>query len=84
VSAFTVGSFLALALDLSLNKQSGLSNGLRSLLDSNKAHITITFQTGYHPFLSTLITIGTCILLIPAFSYLQHRVYKPLIARPKV
>lgn len=77
VSTSTIGAFfLALSIDLSLNKQSGLSEGLRFLLDRNKAHITITLQTGYHPPLSTIIIIGTCILLIPAFSYIQHRVYK--------
>lgn len=53
------GSFLlVLAIDLILNKQSGMSIGLRLLLDQNSSHVTELQKAGYKPTLSTIILAG--------------------------
>jgi hypothetical protein len=56
------GSFLlALAIDLIMHKQSGMSLGLRFLLDRNKVHIAATIKAGYNPTLSTMVLCGVAI-----------------------
>lgn len=53
------GSFLlVLAIDLILNKQSGMSSGLRLLLDQNSSHVTELQKAGYKPTISTIILAG--------------------------
>ena len=53
------GSFLlVLAIDLTLNKQSGMSIGLLLLLDQNGSHVTELQKAGYKPTLSTIILAG--------------------------
>ncbi|KAG8812947.1 hypothetical protein FRC18_002735 [Serendipita sp. 400] len=77
VSSSTCGSFLiGLAVDLTLNKQSGMSLGLRFLLDRNQIHARETSRAGYKPPVSTLIILGVAIGLIPLLSFIQHRLFK--------
>ncbi len=45
-SCAAVGSFLvALGIDLILNKQSGMSNGLRFLFDRNSSHFLVSIRS---------------------------------------
>lgn len=77
VSSSACGSFLiGLAVDLILNKQSGMSRGIRYLLDRNSVHLAASLQAGYNPSLSTWIIVGVSIGVIPVFSYIQHRIFR--------
>ncbi|KAG8803417.1 hypothetical protein FRC17_006179, partial [Serendipita sp. 399] len=77
VSSSTCGSFLiGLAVDLTLNKQSGMSLGLRFLLDRNQIHRRETLKAGYKPRISTIIILGAAIGLIPILSFIQYRFFK--------
>ncbi|KAL7417698.1 hypothetical protein BDY24DRAFT_99545 [Mrakia frigida] len=53
------GSFLlSLGVDLIINKQQGMSFGLRVIFDDNSAHETLLVRTNYKPTLSTQIILG--------------------------
>ncbi|KAG2159189.1 uncharacterized protein EDB93DRAFT_1118747 [Suillus bovinus] len=73
----SVGTFLCvLGTDLAVNKQSGMSRGLRYLIDRNSYHVVDTTSNGYFPPTSTLIMIALSIALTPAFAYAQHKLFK--------
>ncbi|KIM31310.1 hypothetical protein M408DRAFT_327562 [Serendipita vermifera MAFF 305830] len=77
VTSSACGSFfIGLAVDLILNKQNGISQGIRYLLDRNGVHIVATLRDGYNPSLSTWIIVGVSIGLIPIFSFIQHKAFK--------
>ncbi|EKM81252.1 hypothetical protein AGABI1DRAFT_72143 [Agaricus bisporus var. burnettii JB137-S8] len=53
------GTFLvALGIDLSVNKQSGMSRGLIFLFDRNKSHIVDVITKSYHPSIQTQVILG--------------------------
>jgi len=68
------GSFLSmLSLDLALTQQSGMSRGLRYLMDRSNRHVIELLVKGYTPPLKTQIILGIGIALIPIASYAQWR-----------
>ncbi|KAH7925294.1 hypothetical protein BV22DRAFT_1011538 [Leucogyrophana mollusca] len=72
----SAGTFLcALGIDLVVNKQSGMSRGLRFLFDRNAYHAADVLDTGYNPPISTLIMLAISISLTPVFAYAQHRLF---------
>ncbi|KAG1781976.1 hypothetical protein EV702DRAFT_498913 [Suillus placidus] len=73
----SIGTFFcALGIDLAVNQQSGMSRGLRYLIDRNRYHIVDTTSNGYIPPTSTLVMIALSIALTPAFAYAQHKLFK--------
>ena len=81
------GSFLlVLAIDLILNKQSGMSIGLRLLLDQNSSHVTELQKAGYKPTLSTIILagIGIAVMYVPSppslSFFLSQLAHRPVIS----
>jgi len=81
----SVGTFLAfLSIDLLLNRQSGMSRGLRYLMDRNISHVLELIVAGYKPPLSTQILLSISLALTPAFAYWQHRVFKQPFSRKPV
>lgn len=73
----SVGTFFcALGIDLAVNQQSGMSRGLRYLIDRNRYHVVDTTSNGYFPPTSTLVMIALSIALTPAFAYAQHKLFK--------
>ncbi|KAG0708692.1 hypothetical protein DFH29DRAFT_891610 [Suillus ampliporus] len=73
----SVGSFFcALGTDLAVNQQSGMSRGLRYLIDRNRYHVLDTTTNGYFPPTITLVIIALSIALTPAFAYAQHKLFK--------
>ncbi|KAH7907346.1 hypothetical protein BJ138DRAFT_1160371 [Hygrophoropsis aurantiaca] len=72
----SAGTFLCvLGIDLVMNKQSGMSCGLRYLFDRNTYHAADVLLTGYNPPLTTIIMLAISIALTPAFGYAQHRLF---------
>ncbi|PPQ81145.1 hypothetical protein CVT24_007931 [Panaeolus cyanescens] len=70
------GTFMTgLAGDLVVNKQAGMSRGLRFLFDRNASHYLDIIIGGYNPPVSAQVIIGVSILLIPILSYGQHRIF---------
>ncbi|KAF9047551.1 hypothetical protein BJ165DRAFT_1108881 [Panaeolus papilionaceus] len=70
------GTFMVgLSGDLVVNKQAGMSRGLRFLFDRNASHYLDIVIGGYNPPVSTQIIIGVSIALIPLLSYAQHRIF---------
>jgi hypothetical protein len=59
---------LVLTVDLIINKQSGMSSGLRLLLDQNGSHVTALKKAGYKPALSTIILAGAGIAVMYVLS----------------
>ncbi|KAF7979028.1 hypothetical protein HWV62_44011 [Athelia sp. TMB] len=73
----STGTFLtALGVDLALNKQSGMSQGLRFLFDRNSSHLAILISNGYTPPLSTKIILGVSLALIPMLAFAQHKIFR--------
>ncbi|KAI0795136.1 hypothetical protein C8Q75DRAFT_863749 [Abortiporus biennis] len=73
----SVGTFLtALGIDLLVNRQTGMSFGLRYLFDRNNAHLAALYTDGWHPPISTEIIMAVSIALIPVLAYGQHRIFK--------
>ncbi|KAG1830090.1 hypothetical protein EV424DRAFT_311770 [Suillus variegatus] len=73
----SVGTFLCvLGTDLAVNQQSGMSRGLRYLIDRNSYHVVDTTNNGYFPPTGTLVMVALSIALTPAFAYAQHRFFK--------
>ncbi|CAL1711492.1 unnamed protein product [Somion occarium] len=77
VSSASVGTFLiGLGVDLVINKQKGMSTGLRFLFDRNNSHLVDLFTRGWHPPISTIIILAVSLALIPPLAYTQHRIFK--------
>ncbi|KAI0079847.1 hypothetical protein K474DRAFT_1591300 [Panus rudis PR-1116 ss-1] len=77
ISSASVGTFLtALGIDLILNRQKGMSTGLRFLFDRNNHHLIDIFSRGWHPPLMTIIIMAASLGLIPILAYGQHRIFK--------
>lgn len=73
----STGSFLcALGVDLVTNRQSGMSRGLRYLMDRNRYHVVDNVFSGYSPPTTTVIILAVSIAVTPAFAYAQHKVFK--------
>jgi len=82
VGCASTGTFLAsLGIDLMLNRQSGLSFGLRSLFDNNDNHIAYFLESKYDPTLSTRIVIIISLGLTPILAFVQHRLFKEPFTR---
>ncbi|KAG6816596.1 hypothetical protein H0H87_004822 [Tephrocybe sp. NHM501043] len=81
----SVGTFLvALGVDVIINRQSGMSRGLRFLFDRNASHALDIIVGGYHPTLSTQIVIAVSMGLTPILAFVQHRAFKqPFSRKPR-
>ncbi|KAF8870473.1 hypothetical protein BD779DRAFT_1580155 [Infundibulicybe gibba] len=88
-SAASTGTFLTfLGIDLIINKQAGMSQGLRFLFDRNSSHILDIIQTGYKPphlpkscspYLYYLLHLPR-----PPLAYAQHKLFKePFSRKPR-
>ncbi|THH06275.1 hypothetical protein EW145_g4200 [Phellinidium pouzarii] len=76
IGSSAAGSFLiALGVDLLVNKQDGMSRGLRYLFDRNANHIVDIIGSGYRPPVSTIVIMAVTILAIPIFAFLQHKLF---------
>ncbi|KAH8827865.1 hypothetical protein DL96DRAFT_1527687 [Flagelloscypha sp. PMI_526] len=86
IGCTSCGTFLlAIALDLVISKQEGVSRGLRFLIDRNPSHFVDIFKNGYHPTLTTRIIIWASLGLIPALAFAQHKIFKqPFDRTPEV
>ncbi|KAF8554922.1 hypothetical protein OG21DRAFT_1392319, partial [Imleria badia] len=72
----STGSFLcALGFDLVINQQSGMSRGLRYLIDRNRFHAVDTVTNGYSPPLTTVIILAVSLGITPAFAFAQWKVF---------
>lgn len=73
----STGSFLcALGVDLVINRQSGMSRGLRYLMDRNRYHVVDNVFSGYSPPMTTVVILAVSIAVTPAFAFAQHKVFK--------
>ncbi|KAF5375559.1 hypothetical protein D9615_009156 [Tricholomella constricta] len=81
----SVGTFLVfLGIDLIINRQSGMSRGLRFLFDRNASHVLDIIVGGYKPPLSTQILLSVSLGLTPILAYAQHRIFKqPFSRKPR-
>ncbi|QRW12601.1 hypothetical protein RhiLY_11600 [Ceratobasidium sp. AG-Ba] len=80
----SVGSFLlALATDLLLNGQKGMSRGLRSVFDMNDNHLADLAGGGYRPPLSSQIVVASSLGLILILSIFQHYVFPGPFVQPR-
>ncbi|EJD02139.1 uncharacterized protein FOMMEDRAFT_168671 [Fomitiporia mediterranea MF3/22] len=76
VGSSAAGSFLiCLGIDLLINKQAGMSRGLRFMFDRNSHHLSDIFGTGYKPLISSQIIMIITIAVIPIFAYAQHKFF---------
>ncbi|KAL0955701.1 hypothetical protein HGRIS_001922 [Hohenbuehelia grisea] len=76
IGSASVGTFLiGLGIDLMVNKQAGMSRGLRYLFDRNIVHIADLIGKGYKPPISAKLIMAASLLLIPALAYAQHRIF---------
>ncbi|KAF5383418.1 hypothetical protein D9757_006165 [Collybiopsis confluens] len=84
ISCASVGTFLSvLGIDLLLNKQSGLSLGLRHLFDQNDNHFAYFIDNPYDPNLTTRILQFVSIGLTPILALAQHLIFKePFVRKP--
>ncbi|KAI0753159.1 hypothetical protein C8Q80DRAFT_1217409 [Daedaleopsis nitida] len=72
-----IGSFLvALAADLVIERQRGMSFALRFLFDRNNSHFLDIVHRGYNPSLTTQIILGASVAVIPLLAYGQHKIFK--------
>ncbi|KAI0629431.1 hypothetical protein C8Q77DRAFT_1065136 [Trametes polyzona] len=77
VSCAAVGTFLVfLGVDLVLNKQSGMSAGLRYLFDRNSSHYLAIVRQGYNPPVITQALLGASIGAIPVLAFAQHKIFR--------
>ncbi|KAJ6631442.1 hypothetical protein B0H10DRAFT_1978774 [Mycena sp. CBHHK59/15] len=81
----SVGTFLtSLAVDLIMNKQTGLSLGLRFLFDRNGSHIAYLLEHPYMAPNSTRILLIASLGLTPLLAFAQHRIFRqPFTRRPE-
>ncbi|KAG5638432.1 hypothetical protein H0H81_012649 [Sphagnurus paluster] len=69
----SVGTFLVfLGVDLIINRQAGMSRGLRFLFDRNASHALDIVVGGYTPTLLTQILLAVSLALTPTLAYAQH------------
>ncbi|KAG5646202.1 hypothetical protein DXG03_004028 [Asterophora parasitica] len=74
----SVGTFLVfLGIDLIINRQSGMSRGLRYLFDRNNSHVLDIIVGGYKPPLSTQILLIVSLVL----TYVQRLEDKSFLCR---
>ncbi|KAJ7198575.1 hypothetical protein GGX14DRAFT_666096 [Mycena pura] len=80
----SIGTFLvALGVDLVLQKQDGMSLGLRFLFDRNDSHVEFLLAHQYTAPLSTRIVLIASLALTPILAVVQHRVFRaPFTRRP--
>jgi len=82
IGCASTGTFLAfLGIDLIMNRQSGLSFGLRSLFDNNDNHLAYFLESSYDPTLSTRILLIASMGLTPVLAFAQHRIFKDPFTR---
>ncbi|KAF7297891.1 SET domain-containing protein [Mycena chlorophos] len=80
----SIGTFLVgLGVDLVLERQSGMSLGLRFLFDRNDSHAAFFVANPYTAPLRTRIVLIASLALTPALAFMQHRLFKdPFTRRP--
>jgi len=85
VACASAGTFLTfLGVDLLLNKQIGMSSGLRLLFDRNEAHVAAFVSNPYTAPFSTKMIITASLGLIPFLAYGQHRIFpQPFTRKPE-
>ncbi|KAG6871791.1 hypothetical protein C0995_016592 [Termitomyces sp. Mi166 len=92
VGSASVGTFfIALGVDVILNRQSGMSRGLRFLFDRNASHALDIIGGGYTPTLKTQIIIAVSLGLTneyitrrrPILAFFQHRAFKQPFSRKR-
>jgi len=84
IGSASVGTFLtALGIDLIINKQNGMSFGLRFLFDRNDAHLVELITEGYHPPISTLIIMAVSLALTPLLAYGQNKIFSNPFKPPR-
>ncbi|CAE6395820.1 unnamed protein product [Rhizoctonia solani] len=83
-STSCVGSFLiALAVDLLVNGQDGMSRGLRFLFDMNDNHLADLVGGGYNPPLSSQITVAGSLGLALILCIIQHFAFTGPFRQPR-
>nr|GAT49083.1 predicted protein [Mycena chlorophos] len=80
----SIGTFLVgLGVDLVLERQSGMSLGLRFLFDRNDSHAAFFVANPYTAPIRTRIILIASLALTPALAFMQHRLFKdPFTRRP--
>ncbi|KZT69630.1 hypothetical protein DAEQUDRAFT_765228 [Daedalea quercina L-15889] len=79
VASASVGTFfLALGIDLCVNKQSGMSFGLRYAFDRNPRHFYDIVYMGWKPPTSTIAIMAASLAVIPIIAFAQYRFYARL------
>ncbi|KIY74002.1 hypothetical protein CYLTODRAFT_365063 [Cylindrobasidium torrendii FP15055 ss-10] len=73
--------FIALAVDIIISKQDGMSRGLRFIFDRNPHHLVDILTAGYHPTLTTRIIIWSSMGATPILALLQHKIFSEPFAR---
>jgi len=70
------GTFLiGVGFDLIINKQDGLSRGLRFLFDRNTSHLADMLSNPYRPPISSQAIVAASLGASPFLAYLQHRFF---------
>jgi len=78
----SIGTFLSfLGVDLLINKQAGMSRGLRFLFDRNSSHFLDIVGGGYTPPTMTQILIGASLGATPILALGQHYFFKHPFSR---
>ncbi|OBZ69550.1 hypothetical protein A0H81_10284 [Grifola frondosa] len=76
ISCASVGTFLTgLGIDLIVNKQSGMSYGLRYLFDRNSHHYLAIVQHTWNPPIPSYIILAVSLGLTPILAYAQHKIF---------
>ncbi|EPT00405.1 hypothetical protein FOMPIDRAFT_1049725 [Fomitopsis schrenkii] len=79
IGSASVGTFfVALGIDLFVNKQSGMSFGLRYAFDRNMYHYYAIVYHGWKPPVSTIVLMAVSLALIPIIAFAQYRFYPRL------
>ncbi|KAF7295990.1 SET domain-containing protein [Mycena kentingensis (nom. inval.)] len=80
----SIGTFLlGLGVDLFMQKQAGLSLGLRFLFDRNDSHALFFIEHPYTAPLRSRVVLYTSLALTPILALIQHRVFRdPFTRRP--
>ncbi|KAG6877661.1 hypothetical protein C0993_005286 [Termitomyces sp. T159_Od127] len=85
IGSASVGTFfIALGVDFILNRQSGMSRGLRFLFDRNASHVLDIIGGGYTPALRTQITLAVSLGLTPILAFFQHRAFQQPFSRKRL
>ncbi|EED83911.1 predicted protein [Postia placenta Mad-698-R] len=84
IASASVGTFfIGLGVDLIINKQAGMSFGLRLLCDRNKAHYLDLVYKGWKPGTSTIIILAVTLGVVPLLAYAQHRAFPQAYVLPE-